>query len=237
MDIPENGADRAKYACAEKALEYIEDGMTVGLGTGSTAAYLVALLGERVANGLQIVGVPTSSRTKEQAEGLNIPLTTLDKAGWLDLVIDGADEFDPALNLVKGGGGALLQEKLVATASDKMIVISDSSKEVEHLGAFPLPIEVVRFGWQSTERKIAALLQDADVTGHEIMRRMAGDSPYNTDEGHYILDLKLQRIGNPEKLAHDIKLIVGVVETGLFVNIAKMVILGHADGTTRIIEG
>ena len=236
MEKPKEGAEKAKYLAAEKALEFVKPGMKLGLGTGSTAAYFVALLGEKVAEGLDVVCVPTSTATKVQAESLGIPLTTLGEARWLDLVIDGADEFDERMNLIKGGGAALLQEKLVATAADKMIVISDNSKRVKHLGAFPLPVEVVRFGWEVTENKILEIISRAFVGGVGISRRMSGDQPLVTDEGNYILDLHLKKIDEPPILAAQLKEIVGVVESGFFIDICKVIIVGKEDGTTRVID-
>ncbi|MEM7191018.1 MAG: ribose-5-phosphate isomerase RpiA, partial [Pseudomonadota bacterium] len=180
-------AEQGKRAAALAALDWVEDGMKLGLGTGSTAKWFVDLLAEHLAEtGKKIVAVPTSSRTKAQAEGLGIPLSTLGDLGLLDLTVDGADEFDPALNLIKGAGGALLQEKIVASASDKMVVITDPSKEVATLGAFALPVEVIRFGWQSTIAAVADVLEPADVDSREIAMRMDGDDFYVTDEGHYI---------------------------------------------------
>lgn len=236
MEIPTEGAAKAKYLAAEKALEFVKPGMKLGLGTGSTAAYFVDLLGEKVAEGLDVLCVPTSSATKAQAEALGIPLTTLGEIRWLDLVIDGADEFDGRMNLIKGGGGALLQEKLVATAAEKMIVISDNSKRVKTLGAFPLPVEVVRFGWEVTENKILEIISRAFVGGVGISRRMDGDKPFITDEGHYILDLHLKKIDEPPVLAAQLKEIVGVVESGFFIDICKVIIVGKEDGTTRVID-
>jgi ribose 5-phosphate isomerase A len=230
-------ADQAKRAAAARALEEIREGTVVGLGTGSTAAFLVDLLGQRVAAGFRVTGVPTSSRTRAQAEALDIPLTTLEEAGQLDLTIDGADEFDGAMTLVKGGGAALLQEKIVAASSRRMIVISDPSKEVATLGAFPLPVEVVRFGWQSTARRIAAMLDRHDVDSRRMARRMTGDAPLVTDEGHYLLDLSLGRIGDAARLEAGLNAIPGVVENGLFVGIASSIVVGHADGTVRLIGG
>lgn len=226
-------SDRAKKAAALGALFHVEAGMTLGLGTGSTAAFMVDELGRRVADGFEIVGVPTSSRTAEQAGRLGIRLSTLEEAGRLDLTIDGADEFDPALNLIKGAGGALLQEKIVASASDRMIVISDASKEVATLGAFPLSVEIVRFGWEATERLMARLFAGADVDGTGIVRRMAGDQPFVTDEGHFIFDCHLERIGDPPALDRALNAIPGVVENGLFCGIATEVIVGQPDGSTR----
>ncbi len=230
-------AERGKRAAAARALEFVEDGMTLGLGTGSTAGWFVDLLAERMrAEGLRITGVPTSSRTRVQAEGLGIPLTTLDQAGWLDLTIDGADEFDARLNLIKGGGGALLQEKIVATACARMVVITDPSKQVAALGAFPLPVELVGFGFRATMRLIAELLARHDVAGRGMTLRQGEDGPYLTDEGHYIVDLDLGRIGDPVLLNTDLNVIPGVVETGLFTGIASAVVVGNPDGTARVIE-
>jgi len=233
-DLPP--AERGKRAAAAKALEYVSDGMKLGLGTGSTAKWFVDLLARRMqAEGLQISGVPTSSRTRTQAEGLGIPLTTLDAAGQLDLTIDGADEFDADMNLIKGGGGALLQEKIVASASDRLVVITDPSKEVATLGAFPLPVELVRFGAGTTMRLIAGLLEKHDVAGRDMHLRQGEDGPYITDEGHYIVALELGRIGDPARLNAELNLIPGVVETGLFCGIASAVVVGEPDGTARII--
>ena len=230
MSEPLSPAEAGKRAAALKALDYVEDGMRVGLGTGSTAKWFVDLLAE---SGKNVTGVPTSSRTKAQAEALNIPLVTLDQAGWLDLVVDGADEFDPDLNLIKGGGGALLQEKIVAAASERMVVISDPSKEVAALGGFDLPVEVVQFGWRTTSKLVERCLVQHDVDGRDWTIR--GDGPYVTDEGHFILDLKLGRIGDPVALNRDLNLIPGVVETGLFCGMASAVILGQPDGSARTI--
>lgn len=235
MEKPAPGPDRAKYAAAEKALDYVEPGMILGLGTGSTAAYFVEMLGERVAQGLDIIGIPTSTRTRDQAASLNIPLTTLEEVDHLDVVIDGADEFDRRMNLIKGGGGALLQEKLVATAADKMVVITDDTKRVTHLGKFPLPVEVVQFGWKMTQKRIYDVICHAFVGGVDIVRRMEGDTPYITDEGHFILDLHLVKIDEPEKMAWQLKELIGVVDSGFFIEIADAVIVGKQDGTTRVI--
>jgi len=230
-------ADRAKMAAAQKALEFVEPGMRLGLGTGSTAAWFVRLLGEKVqAEGLDVTCVPTSSRTWEQANGLGIKLTTLDDIGWLDLTVDGADEFDPRLNLIKGGGGALLQEKIVATASDRMLVISDDSKQVDFLGAFPLPVEIVKFGWQTTKSIIEDALGDIAVGGKDVSRRMAGDAPFITDEQHYILDLHLHKIEAPQALSLLLNQIPGVVENGLFTDIADAVVVGYASGEAHIMR-
>jgi len=229
--------DRAKRAAAKEALTFVESGMKLGLGTGSTAAFFVKLLGERVRKeGLKVTGVPTSLRTGELAESCGVKLTTLNDAGWLDLTVDGADEFDDNLRLIKGGGGALLQEKIVACASDQMVVVTDESKHVKTLGAFPLPVEIVPFGWQVTQALVAELLEDHDVDGNRMSLRLFRDEPYITDEGNFILDLHLGRIGDPEDLAAALNLIPGVIETGLFVNVADVVVIGHEDGSTDVIE-
>ncbi|MAQ37625.1 MULTISPECIES: ribose-5-phosphate isomerase RpiA [Thioclava] len=227
--------DKAKFAAARRAVDLIEDGMRVGLGTGSTAAWMVRCLGERIRDeGLQLIGVPTSTRTADLARQVGIKVVALDEAKWLDITIDGADEFDPDLNLVKGGGGALLQEKIVATASDQMVVITDASKEVNHLGAFPLPVEVVPFGWQVTRALIEELLDSMDVMGRQTSLRLNGQQPFVTDEGNYIVDLHLNRIGNPRQLALVLNQIPGVVENGLFIDICDKVIIGGTDGKVEI---
>ena len=231
-------SDRAKRAAAEAALAFVEPGMKLGLGTGSTARWFVDLLAARVAAGGLAVDacVPTSSRTRDQAAALGLPLATLDEVGSLDLTVDGADEFDPSLRLIKGGGGALLQEKIVAAASARMIVIADRSKEVGSLGAFPLPVELVRFGARATTRAIARALAGTDVAGREIRLREAPlGTPFITDEGHYIADLRLGRIGDPEGLNTALNLIPGVVETGIFAGLATAVVVGEEDGSARIL--
>ncbi|WP_170438731.1 ribose-5-phosphate isomerase RpiA [Ruegeria arenilitoris] len=227
--------DRAKSVAAYRAAEMVEDGMRVGLGTGSTAAWLVRRLGERVRDeGLRIKGVPTSTATAQLAREVGIEVVSLDQAGWLDVTIDGADEFDGELNLIKGGGAALLQEKIVATASDQMIVIADAGKEVEALGAFPLPLEVIPFGWQTTRTLIEELLDTMDVLGTSATLRMNSEAPTVTDEGNHILDLHLQRIGNPRQLALVLNQIPGVVENGLFIDICDKVVIGHGDGRVEL---
>lgn len=223
--------DTAKFVAAKRAVDFVEDGMKLGLGTGSTAAWMVRILGEMVREeGLNIVGVPTSVRTAELARQQGIKVISLDEAKWLDLTIDGADEFDAELNLIKGGGGALLQEKIVATASDQMIVISDISKQVEKLGAFPLPVEVIPFGWQTTKALVEETLVSMDVLGQHSTLRMNGSAPYVTDEGNHIIDLHLQRISNARQLALILNQIPGVVENGLFIDICDVVVIGHGDG-------
>ena len=227
--------DKAKFVAAKRAAEYVEDGMRVGLGTGSTAAWLVRCLGEMVRDkGLRFKGVPTSTRTAELARDVGIEVVSLDDARWLDITIDGADEFDGELNLIKGGGGALLQEKIVATASDRMVVIADVGKEVETLGSFPLPVEVIPFGWQTTQALIEETLISMDVLGRSSSLRMNGDAPFVTDEGNNILDLHLHRIGNPRQLALVINQMPGVVENGLFIDICDTVVVGYGDGRVEI---
>ena len=227
--------DKAKFVAAKRAVDYVEDGMRVGLGTGSTAAWMVRCLGELVRDdGLKIKGVPTSTRTAALARDVGIEVISLDEAKWLDLTIDGADEFDGDLNLIKGGGGALLQEKIVATASDQMIVIADVGKEVETLGAFPLPVEVIPFGWQTTKTLLEETLIGMDVLGRTTSLRMNGDHPFITDEGNHIIDLHLNRIGNARQLSLVLNQIPGVVENGLFIDICDAVVIGHGDGRVEV---
>lgn len=227
--------DTAKFVAAKRATEFVADGMKVGLGTGSTAAWLVRCLGERVRDeGLKISGVPTSTRTAELARQVGIKVISLDEARWLDLTIDGADEFDPELNLIKGGGGALLQEKIVATASDKMVVIADDAKEVETLGAFPLPIEVIPFGLQTTTALVEETLISMDVMGRSTTLRMNGATPFVTDEGNHILDLHLKQIGNARQLSLVLNQMPGVVENGLFIDICDTVVIGYGDGRVEV---
>lgn len=227
--------DKAKFVAAKRAVSFVESGMKVGLGTGSTAAWMVRCLGERVREeGLKIVGVPTSTRTAELARQVGIHVTSLDEAKWLDVTIDGADEFDQNLALIKGGGAALLQEKIVATASDLMIVIADAAKEVQQLGAFPLPIEVIPFGWQTSKALVEEMLVSMDVLARDVTLRMNGERPLITDESNYILDLHLKRIGNPRQLALVLNQIPGVVENGLFIDICDIVVIGHGDGRVTV---
>lgn len=227
--------DQAKFVAARRSVDFVESGMKLGLGTGSTAAWMVRCLAERVREeGLNVTCVATSSRTADLARHLGLKVVGLDETKWLDLTIDGADEFDANLNLIKGGGAALLQEKIVATASDRMIVIADAAKEVAQLGAFPLPVEVVPFGWQTTKALIEETLYSLDVMTRDLALRMAKDVPLRTDEGHYILDLNLTRIGNPRQLALVLNQIPGVVENGLFIDICDVVVVGHGDGRVTV---
>ncbi len=227
--------DKAKFVAAKRAVDFVQPGMKVGLGTGSTAAWMVRCLGERVREeGLKIVGVPTSTRTAELARQVGIKVVSLDEAKWLDLTIDGADEFDQNLALIKGGGAALLQEKIVATASDQMIVIADAAKEVTALGTYPLPVEIIPFGWQTTKALIEEVLVSMDVMGRDVTVRMNGAAPLVTDEANYLVDLHLKRISNPRQLAMVLNQLPGVVENGLFIDICDIVIIGHADGRVTV---
>jgi ribose 5-phosphate isomerase A len=209
--------------------------MRLGLGTGSTARPFVEMIGEKVRAGLQIVAVPTSEATRELAAQVGIPLTTLDETPELDLTVDGADEIDPALTLIKGGGGALLREKIVASASERMIVIADESKWVPILGRFPLPIEVNPFGLAATRRAIERAIAAVGLAGPLSLRLGKDGHAFVTDGGHLILDAALGRIPNPQALADRLVDVAGVVEHGLFVGIAQTAILAGPGGA-RIVE-
>ena len=223
-------ADTMKREAAQAALGAVEPNMKLGLGTGSTAAHFVDLLGARVQAGLKVICVPTSERTREQAAALGIPLTTLDELPELDLVVDGADEFDASRRLIKGGGGALLREKIVAAASKRMFVITDATKEVKTLGAFPLPIEVDRFGAQSTQLHIERTARGLGLIGPIIQRRNKDQTPYITDGGHYIYDCSFSAIDAPELLAERLAAIPGVVEHGLFIDLATAIFVAGSQG-------
>lgn len=227
-------SDALKIAAAERAIEFVESGMRLGLGTGSTAAKFVDLLGKKVAGGLDVVCVATSQATQVQAEALGIRMATLDDMPFLDLTVDGADEVDGELRLIKGGGGALLREKIVATASGRMVVITDASKKVATLGAFPLPLEVVSFGLTATRNMITALAADVGCEGDIKVRVLAGGKPFLTDSGNLILDCHFGRIDEPEELDEALKLIPGVVENGLFIGIADLAVIAGPDGVTLI---
>jgi ribose 5-phosphate isomerase A len=227
--------DALKRQAAARALAHVEDGMKLGLGTGSTAKHFVDLLGEKVRAGMKVVGVPTSEATRAQAEACGIPLTTLDAIDRLDLTVDGADEIDPALDLIKGGGGALLREKIVAAASDRMIVIADDSKWVDVLGRFPLPIEVIPFGLAATQRAIAAVFAQCEVSGQMGVRKGKDGHVFVTDGGHWIVDAHLGRIADAPYLAGVLSLIPGVVEHGLFIGLARTAYLAGAQGI-RVVE-
>jgi ribose 5-phosphate isomerase A len=220
--------DRRKREAAERALELVAPGMKLGLGSGSTARQFVELVGKRVAGGLEIRCAATSEATEAQAKALGIPLSSLDELLELDLTVDGADEIDPKLRLIKGGGGALLREKIVASASKRMVVIADSIKLVPRLGAFPLPIEVVPFGLAATRRHIERAFAQLGLAGP--IRLRGGSSPFVTDGGHYILDCSLGAIAEPEELSQILSPIPGVVEHGLFIGLARAAIIAGAEG-------
>jgi ribose 5-phosphate isomerase A len=227
--------DELKRQAAARALEYVQDGMKLGLGTGSTAKHFVELLGERVRGGLKVIGVPTSEVPRADAQRCGIALTTLDEIDRLDLTVDGADEIDPALNVIKGGGGALLREKIVAAASDRMIVIADDSKWVEVLGRFPLPIEVVPFGLAATQRAIADAFAQSGVSGPMVIRKGKDGHVFVTDGGHWIVDAHLGRIADAPRLAERLAAIPGVVEHGLFIGLVSSVMLAGSQGI-RVVE-
>src|SRR6202163_1286727 len=231
MDI-----DSQKRAAAARALQFVEPGMRLGLGTGSTARHFVELLAERVRGGLRIVAVPTSESTRRDAERLGLPLTSLDETPALDLTVDGADEIAPDLSLIKGGGGALLREKIVACASSRMVVIADESKWVATLGRFPLPIEVVPFGLAATRRAVEAAAQACGCPGAASRRTTRAGHAFVTDGGHLILDAAPARIPEPASFARRLAAIPGVVEHGLFIGLAQIAIIAGSDGV-RIVEG
>ncbi len=228
--------DKAKHDAAARALEFVEPGMRLGLGTGSTAAIFVDLLAARVRQGLKVVGVPTSERTREQAERLGIVLTSLDETPELDLTIDGADEFDRQRRLIKGGGGALLREKIVASASARMVVIADASKRVETLGRFPLPVEVIPFGLGATRIAVENAISKSGCAGAVQLRKSNANTAFVTDDGHYILDCALGAIPRPEDLADRLLHIPGVVETGLFLGLATAIVVAGGDSGVEVIE-
>lgn len=227
--------DDLKRQAAARAVEQVQDGMKLGLGTGSTAKNFVELLGERVKAGLKVVGVPTSEATRADAERCGVPLTTLEEVDHLDLTVDGADEVDPNLDLIKGGGGALLREKIVAAASDRMIVIADETKWVDTLGRFPLPIEVIPFGLGATRRAIEAAFAGNGVSGPMDIRKTRDGHVFVTDGGHWIVDARLGRIPDSPRLAASLNSIPGVVEHGLFIGLARTAVLAGPQGI-RIVE-
>jgi ribose 5-phosphate isomerase A len=230
MDI-----EAQKRQAAAQAVEWVRPGMRLGLGTGSTAKHFVELLAERVRGGLKVVGVPTSETTRADAQRLGVPLTTLDETPELDMTIDGADEIGPDLTLIKGGGGALLREKIVAFASARMVVIADESKWVETLGRFPLPIEVMPFGLAATKRAVEAAVAAAGSPGSATLRSGKDGHAFVTDGGHWILDASLGRIADAKSLAGRLAAVPGVVEHGLFIGMAQAVILAGPAGA-RVIE-
>ncbi len=216
-------------------MAFVRPGMKLGLGTGSTARHFVDRLGQSVREGLDVVGVPTSQATFRQAEALGVPLATLDEIPELDLTVDGADEIDSSLRMIKGGGGALLREKIVAAASRRMLVIADSTKLVDRLGVFPLPVEVVPFGLAATRRRVERASGDLGLTGSIELRRRNGEI-FITDGGHYILDCAFGAILDPEALARALAFIPGVVEHGLFVDLASAAIVAGPNGVETLGE-
>jgi ribose 5-phosphate isomerase A len=223
--------DQLKTAAAEAAAAQLQDGMIVGLGTGSTAAFAIDAIGKRVAQGLRIIGVPTSERTSEQATALKIPLASVAEHEWIDVTIDGADEVElGTLNLIKGRGGALLREKIVASSTKKLIIIVDESKLVTRLGSHdPIPVEVVSFGWETTERRLRR------IGGNPVLRRANDGAIFVTDGGHYILDCKFGALPESADTEQRLNNTVGVVEHGMFLGMTGMVIVGGAGGI-RILE-
>jgi ribose 5-phosphate isomerase A len=213
--------DQEKEAAARASLQFVKDGQVVGLGTGSTAAYFIKLLAEKVKQGLHIRGIPTSVRSRELAESLGISLTTLDECQEIDVTVDGADEVDPQLRLIKGGGGALLREKIVASATKQLVIVADATKQVPVLGKFPLPVEVIRFAQALVAKKVAAL-------GADVQLRIAGDGkPFVTDENNHILDCRFGRIDDVEGLARELSAMPGIVEHGLFIGMAGVAIFAR----------
>jgi ribose 5-phosphate isomerase A len=224
----ENSAVTGKKIAAGKAIEYIRNGMTIGLGTGSTAYWAIRGIGDMVKNGLSVRAVATSIQSEDLARELHIPLIPFSEVDRLDITIDGADEVDPQFNLIKGGGGALLREKIVAAVTKLYIIIVDESKLVKQLGRFPLPVEVAPFAWELTDRRLTEL-------GCTPKRRMSGDQPFLTDNQHYILDCSFGTIPDPAKLHRQVSDITGVMEDGFFIGMANIVIAGSPDGDARVL--
>lgn len=227
-------SEELKRQAAAIALTQVQGGMRLGLGTGSTARHFVDLLGQRVAAGLDVICVPTSEATARQAEGLGIRLSDLETLDRLDLTVDGADEIDPQLNLIKGAGGALLREKIVAASSDAMIVIADASKLVDALGRFPLPIEVNKFGLGATTRSVTVVMNIHGAEGRLELRRDKAGEPYVTDGGHLILDAFFGRISQPEALSTALLDVPGVVQHGLFLNMCSKAYVATPDGVKTL---
>lgn len=222
------GNDQEKEAAARASMQFVKDGQVVGLGTGSTAAHFIKLLGEQVKKGLRIRGIPTSVRSKELAESLGIPLITLDDCQEIAVTVDGADEVDPKLRLIKGGGGAMLREKIVASATRQMVVVADATKQVQVLGKFPLPVEVIRFAQALVAKRITAL-------GADVRLRMGDDGkPYVTDENNHILDCRFGQIQDPEGLARELSGMPGVVEHGLFIGMASVALFARGSEIVQL---
>lgn len=222
------GNDQEKEAAARASMQFVKDGQVVGLGTGSTAAHFIKLLGAEVKKGLRIRGIPTSVRSKELAESLGIPLITLDDCQEIAVTVDGADEVDPKLRLIKGGGGALLREKIVASATRQMVVVADATKQVQVLGKFPLPVEVIRFAQALVAKRISAL-------GADVRLRMGDDGkPYVTDENNHILDCRFGQIPDPEGLARELSMMPGVVEHGLFIGMASVAVFARGNEIVQL---
>lgn len=225
--------DDKKTAAARAALAYVEDGMKLGIGTGSTAEAFVRLLAEKVGEGINVTGVPTSERTARLCVELGVKLATLDEMPRLDLTVDGADEIDPQLNLTKGGGGALLREKIVAHASEMLVIIADDSKLVPALGAFPLPIEVNPFGLEATRQSIVDAYAELGHSG-EVRLRVRDGQPFETDGGHLILDASFGHISDPKALSDALHAIPGVVEHGMFIGMATLAVVAGSDGVRTL---
>lgn len=224
-------SDEEKVEAARASLRFVRDGQIVGLGSGSTAAQFIRLLGEQVKNGLRIRGIPTSEHSREQAASLGIPLTTLDECPEIDVTVDGADEVDPQLRLIKGGGGALLREKIVASATRQQVIVVDETKRVPVLGKFPLPVEVIKFAQAVVAKKITAL--GAAVS----MRRQADGTPYLTDENNHILDCRFGQIHDADGLARQLSDMPGVVEHGLFIGMANVVLVASGSEIVELRRG
>lgn len=232
-DATQDETHDLKAAAARAALDHVEDGMRLGIGTGSTAERFIEALAERVEGGLRVTGVPTSERTARLCMDLGVPLASLDETPRLDLCVDGADEIGPNLVLVKGGGGALLREKIVAWAADRMVVIADESKVVDALGAFPLPVTVSAFGATPTRMAIETEASRLGLTG-EVTLREGRDGPFRTDGGNCVLDASFGRIDDPEALAHALHRIPGVLEHGLFLDLATLALVAGPDGVRTL---